>query len=102
MSDVALLVAHQANARILEAVAARLGLSEEQIAINITHYGNTSAASIPIALAEAADAGRLADDDVVILTAFGAGFTWGAGAVRWGASRGPREPLAQTVGANRG
>jgi 3-oxoacyl-[acyl-carrier-protein] synthase-3 len=100
--DVALLVAHQANARILEAVAARLGLAEEQIAINITNYGNTSAASIPIALAEAAEAGRLDHDDIVILTAFGAGFTWGAGEVRWGSSRSHRAPVPQTVGATRG
>jgi 3-oxoacyl-[acyl-carrier-protein] synthase-3 len=100
VSDIALLVAHQANVRILNAVGARLGLASDQVAINITRYGNTSAASIPIALAEAADVGRLQDGDLVVLTAFGAGFTWGAGLIRWG-SRTPRERGADLAGASR-
>lgn len=81
--DVTLLVGHQANARILTAVADRLGLLERTF-MNIDRWGNTSAASIPIALAEASDAGILQEDDVVVLTAFGSGFVWGSGVVRWG------------------
>ncbi|MFN2488295.1 MAG: beta-ketoacyl-ACP synthase III [Actinomycetota bacterium] len=85
VSDVDLLVAHQANARILEAVGARLGIAADKVALNIAYLGNTSAASIPIALGEAADAGRLGDDDCVVVTTFGAGFTWGTGVLQWGA-----------------
>lgn len=85
IEDVDAFVAHQANARILEAVASRLGLKEERVLSTIERVGNTSAASIPIELALAGDGGLLADDDIVILTAFGAGFAWGAGVVRWGA-----------------
>jgi 3-oxoacyl-[acyl-carrier-protein] synthase III len=77
------LVAHQANARILEAVARRLEWPEDKVIINIDHYGNTSSASIPLALNEAMNDGRLQDGDDVVLTAFGAGFAWGAGLVRW-------------------
>jgi len=77
------LVAHQANARILEAVARRLEWPEDKVIINIDHYGNTSSASIPLALYEAMNDGRLQDGDDVVLTAFGAGFAWGAGLVRW-------------------
>ena len=77
------LVAHQANARILEAVARRLEWPEDKVIINIDQYGNTSSASIPLALYEAMNDGRLQDGDDVVLTAFGAGFAWGAGLVRW-------------------
>jgi 3-oxoacyl-[acyl-carrier-protein] synthase-3 len=77
------LVAHQANARILEAVARRLEWPDDKVIINIDHYGNTSSASIPLALYEAMNDGRLQDGDDVVLTAFGAGFAWGAGLVRW-------------------
>jgi 3-oxoacyl-[acyl-carrier-protein] synthase-3 len=77
------LVAHQANARILEAVARRLEWPEDKVIINIDHYGNTSSASIPLALNEAMNDGRLQDGDDVVLTAFGAGFAWGAGLIRW-------------------
>lgn len=84
IEDVDLLVAHQANARILRAVGARLGLPEERVALNLEYLGNTSAASIPIALSEAADSRPLEDGDCVVLTTFGAGFTWGTGVVRWG------------------
>jgi len=77
------LVAHQANARILEAVARRLEWPEHKVIINIDHYGNTSSASIPLALNDAMNDGRLQDGDDVVLTAFGAGFAWGAGVVRW-------------------
>jgi 3-oxoacyl-[acyl-carrier-protein] synthase III len=84
IDDVDLLVAHQANARIVEAVAARVGLEPRKAMLNIHRLGNTSAASIPLALAEAASSGRLDDGDLVVLAAFGAGFVWGAGLVRWG------------------
>jgi 3-oxoacyl-[acyl-carrier-protein] synthase III len=86
VDHVDLVVAHQANARILEAVAGRLRLPSERVVLNISRYGNTSAASIPIAFSEAVDSGRLDDGDIVVLTAFGAGFTWGAGIVQWGVS----------------
>ncbi len=86
VEDVDLLVAHQANARILEAVGERLDLAPEKVALNMAYLGNTSAASIPIALSDAAEAGNLEDGDVVVLTTFGAGFTWGTGIVRWGAT----------------
>jgi 3-oxoacyl-[acyl-carrier-protein] synthase III len=84
IDDVDLLVAHQANARIVEAVAARVGLEPRKAMLNIHRLGNTSAASIPLALAEAVSSGRLDDGDLVVLAAFGAGFVWGAGLVRWG------------------
>ncbi len=84
IDDVDLLVAHQANARILEAVGERLGLRREQVSSNIARLGNTSAASIPLALADEEAAGRLNEGDVVVLAAFGAGFLCGAGIVRWG------------------
>lgn len=84
LEDVDLLVAHQANARILSAVADRLGIAEERTLTNIARFGNTSAASIPLALAEASESGVIKDGDNVVLTAFGGGFTWGAGLVRWG------------------
>jgi 3-oxoacyl-[acyl-carrier-protein] synthase-3 len=83
--DVDLLIAHQANQRILDAVADRLGIDPAVCFSNISNYGNTSAASIPIALFEARKQGRLQEGDFVVLTAFGAGFTWGSGLMRWGA-----------------
>ena len=82
--DVDLLVAHQANQRILDAVAARLGVEPNVAFSNIVNLGNTSAASIPLALFDARARGLLNEGDLVVLTAFGAGFTWGAGLVRWG------------------
>ena len=84
--DVDLLVAHQANARILEAVGERLGLEPGKVMLDMEHVGNTSAASIPIALSDAVRDGRLEQDDVVVVTTFGAGFTWGTGIVRWGSA----------------
>jgi 3-oxoacyl-[acyl-carrier-protein] synthase-3 len=83
-SDVALFIPHQANLRIIDAVGSRLGLRADQVLINIERVGNTSAASIPVALDEAARSGRLKPGDVVLLAAFGTGLTWGAAVLRWG------------------
>ena len=71
---------HQANGRIIDAAAARLGIPAERAFVNIDRYGNTSAASIPLALAEAADEGRLQPGDLVLLSGFGAGMTWASAA----------------------
>jgi 3-oxoacyl-[acyl-carrier-protein] synthase III len=83
--ELALLVPHQANQRIIDAVAGRFGLPPERVAVNIDRYGNTSAASVPIALAEAVDAGRLAPGDRALLTAIGGGMAWASAVIRWGA-----------------
>lgn len=85
LSEIDLVVAHQANARIVRTVAQRLGLKKEQVVDNIARYGNNSAASIPLALAEAVNDGRLKDGMTIVVVAFGAGFSWGAGLVEWGA-----------------
>jgi 3-oxoacyl-[acyl-carrier-protein] synthase III len=84
VADIAWFVPHQANVRIIEAAAGRLGIPAERTPLNIDRYGNTSAASIPLVLAEAADDGRLADGDLVLLSGFGAGMTWGSAVLRWG------------------
>lgn len=80
-------VPHQANARIVAAAASRLDIPSERCILNIDRYGNTSAASIPLALAEAADEGRFADGDLILLTGFGAGMTWATNILRWGGAR---------------
>jgi len=84
LDDVALVVPHQANVRIIEAVARRLGVPMERFFVNLDRYGNTSAASVPIALYEAAQQGRVKAGDLVLLTAFGGGLTWGSALLRWG------------------
>jgi 3-oxoacyl-[acyl-carrier-protein] synthase-3 len=84
IDDVTWFAPHQANLRIIEAAAARLGIPLERTLVNIDRYGNTSAASIPLVLAEAADDGRLVDGDLVLLSGFGAGLTWASALVRWG------------------
>ncbi|MFN7988344.1 MAG: beta-ketoacyl-ACP synthase III [Thermoanaerobaculia bacterium] len=81
--EVSWLVPHQANDRIIQAVGERLGIPRERCIVNIERYGNTSAASIPIALDEAARDGRVKRGDLILFTAFGAGLTWGAALVRW-------------------
>ncbi len=81
--EIDLYIPHQANARIIEAVAKGLGLPMERMFVNVDRYGNTSAASIPIALAEAVDGGRVAVGDRLVVVAFGAGFTSGAAAFEW-------------------
>ena len=81
-ADVALFVPHQANLRILQAVAQRLEIPLERVVLNVERYGNTSAASVPIALDEAVRQGRVHDNDCLLLEAFGAGLTWGSALVR--------------------
>jgi 3-oxoacyl-[acyl-carrier-protein] synthase-3 len=76
-------IPHQANARIIDAVLPRLGIAPERTVTNIDRYGNTSSASIPIALAEARRTGRIHDGDLVLMTGFGAGMTWATALVRW-------------------
>lgn len=88
-ADIDLLIPHQANIRIIEAAQRRLDLPPERVFVNVEKYGNTSAASIPLALAEAVEGGRVKDGDVLVLVGFGAGLTWGAAALRWG--RGARQ-----------
>ena len=82
-SDIDMLIPHQANLRISQFVQKRLGLSDDQVYNNIQKYGNTTAASIPIALCEARDEGKIKSDDLVCLAAFGSGFTWGSALIRW-------------------
>ncbi len=81
--DINLLVPHQANKRIIDAVGARLGISEDRVYVNVHEYGNTGSASVPLALWEAVAKGRVKEGDFVVLTAFGAGFHWAAAAVQF-------------------
>jgi 3-oxoacyl-[acyl-carrier-protein] synthase-3 len=83
-SDVKLFIPHQANRRIIDAAAKRCGLSADQILVNINKYGNTTAGTIPIALDEAVETDRLNNGDLLLLAAFGGGFTWGSMLIRWG------------------
>jgi 3-oxoacyl-[acyl-carrier-protein] synthase III len=83
LADIDLFVYHQANARILAAVGERLGLERERVIDCIDRFGNTSSATLPIALAEAKRLGKLEHGSTVLLGAFGAGFTWGAGVIEW-------------------
>ena len=82
-ADITLLIPHQANLRISEAVPKRLGLRDDQVYNNIQVYGNTTAGTIPIALDECVRAGRLKPGDVFVMTAFGSGFQWGSAVMRW-------------------
>jgi 3-oxoacyl-[acyl-carrier-protein] synthase-3 len=84
LEDVALLIPHQANIRIIDATARRLGIDESKVYVNIHSYGNTSAATIPVALTEALEEGRIQPGDIVVMTAFGGGLTWGSLVYRWG------------------
>lgn len=83
VEDLDLYVPHQANVRILKAVAERLGLPPEKMMLNLDRYGNTSAASIPIALDEAVQQRRIKEGSLVMLGAFGAGLTWASALIRW-------------------
>lgn len=82
-SDVDRVILHQANTRIIDSAMADLGFGSDQVIVNLDRYGNTSAASIPIAMAEAQDNGKLKRGDLVLLCGFGAGLTWGTGLIRW-------------------
>ena len=102
MADVNLIIPHQANQRIISAAARSLGVPEEMFFSNLHRYGNTSAASIPIALVEAEREGRLKPDDNVVMVGFGGGLTWGAAVIRWQAV--PKQPargLAYRLGQGR-
>lgn len=82
--DIALVVPHQANKRILDSLAKRVGIDPDKIFINVHKYGNTSAGTIPVALAEALEEGRIKPHDYILSASFGAGLTWGAVLIRWG------------------
>jgi 3-oxoacyl-[acyl-carrier-protein] synthase-3 len=81
--QISLLIPHQANIRIIDSVVKRLKISKDEVYVNIEEYGNTSSASIPIALHEALQVGRIKSGDYVLLVAFGAGLTWGATLIKW-------------------
>jgi 3-oxoacyl-[acyl-carrier-protein] synthase-3 len=83
LEEISLIVPHQANLRIINAVAQRLGLGPDKVFTNVDRYGNTSAASVPIALDEAIEAGRVREHDLIMLNACGGGLTWGANLIRW-------------------
>ncbi len=83
LADVQLVIPHQANLRIIEAVRKKLDLGEESVYVNIHEYGNTGSATVPFAMWEAVNSGRIAPGDLVVLTAFGAGFHWAAAAVQF-------------------
>ncbi|MCR4316730.1 MAG: ketoacyl-ACP synthase III [Planctomycetes bacterium] len=83
IEDIDVFIPHQANARIIEMVARRMKLRPDQSIVNIDKYGNTTAASIPIALCEALDKGMIKKGDLVVMAAFGSGLTWGSAAIRW-------------------
>ena len=93
VDDVDLLVPHQANVRILDATARRLGLDEAKVFVNIQSYGNTSAATVPVALAEALEQGRINPGDTILFAAFGGGLTWGSAVMKWGTRV---EPLGES------
>jgi 3-oxoacyl-[acyl-carrier-protein] synthase-3 len=83
VNDVSVMIPHQANIRIMQLTAKRLGIAEEKVFVNIEKYGNTSSASVPIALDEAIRSGRIKEGDVVLMTAFGGGLTWAAALIKW-------------------
>jgi 3-oxoacyl-[acyl-carrier-protein] synthase-3 len=81
-ADIDLMIPHQANIRIIEATAKHANISMDKVYVNVDRYGNTSAASVPIALDEAIEKGQIGEGSTVLLVAFGAGFTWGSMIVR--------------------
>jgi len=83
VSDIDMLIPHQANLRISQFIQKRFSLSDDQVYNNIQNYGNTTAASIPIALSEAHEKGKIKEGDTVVLAAFGSGFTWGSVIIKW-------------------
>ena len=82
-TDIDMLIPHQANLRISQFIQKKFGLEDKQVFNNIMKYGNTTAASIPIALTEAWEQGKIKEGDLVVLAAFGSGFTWGSAIIRW-------------------
>ena len=84
MADINLVVPHQANKRILDALARRIGIEEDKVFINVHKYGNTSAGTIPVALAESLEEGRVKPGDYILSATFGAGLSWGAAVIKWG------------------
>ena len=82
-TDINLLIPHQANLRISQFIQKKMGLSDDQVFNNIMKYGNTTAASIPIAMSEAWQEGKIKEGDLVCLAAFGSGFTWASALIRW-------------------
>ena len=84
LDDVDLLIPHQANSRIIDATARRLGLDAAKVYVNIQSYGNTSAATVPVALTEALEDGRISTGDIVLFAAFGGGLTWASLVYKWG------------------
>jgi 3-oxoacyl-[acyl-carrier-protein] synthase-3 len=82
MDDISMMISHQMNARIIESASKRLKMPQEKVFVNIGEYGNTSAASVPIAFDECIRAGKIKKGDIIILVAFGAGLTWGANIVK--------------------
>jgi len=82
-ADIDLLIPHQANLRITQYVQQKMGLADDKVFSNIQRYGNTTAASIPIALSEAVQQGRIKRGDLVCLAAFGSGFTWASALIKW-------------------
>ena len=91
--DVELIIPHQANARIIELATRRLGVAPEKVMVNVDRYGNTSAASIPLALCDALEEGRLKSGDHVVMVGFGAGLTWAAAVLHWQPERVAEEPI---------
>jgi 3-oxoacyl-[acyl-carrier-protein] synthase-3 len=83
VSDIDMLIPHQANLRIAQFIQKKFGLSDNQVFNNIQKYGNTTAASIPIALTEAWEQGKIKSGDTVVLAAFGSGFTWASAIIKW-------------------
>jgi 3-oxoacyl-[acyl-carrier-protein] synthase-3 len=83
VEDVDVYVPHQANVRIIDHAVAKLGIPEDRVIVNVDRYGNTSSASIPLALGEALAGGRLHKGDTVLMTGMGAGLTWGSAVMEW-------------------
>lgn len=94
-SDIDWLVPHQANVRIIESACGRFGVSMDKTVVNLDRYGNTSTASVPLALREALDDGRIQDGDQLLLVAFGGGLSWGASAMKWYGGAGQRAAVKQ-------
>jgi len=98
-SDIGMLIPHQANARIIEAAARRLDLPKDKVWINLDRFGNTSAATIPIALCEVEASGKLTEGENLVFVAFGGGLAWAAGVVRWGTA-GVQRKITSTHASN--